>query len=408
MQKTLSFGIEGEWFTWMLRHLWVEGSEIKAIKMWQAAFPKLSDIKCLKTFFIDVVSGRKKFVGMNSFSLEEDNTKYWSTVAGGEPNKEFSLLDSWEDVILLKKVKLFIKEIYLRDFRLSRKYGNTYFENGCNIFNWSRAGEENNIENSIREDVDNFYTDILNISKLLELDNIGFEFLPPSNKLNTRTWRGRITFGNSNIKSGLELFTKVINVIVPYKEYFKNKYGNDMIFINEDSLKTIFGCDSETVRMFKEKEINKFQNDMVQQKVSSIIPSLDLDNYIQNMVNESKREKIEVEDVSTTKYQSGYIDREGRFYGCADFNHVKFADGLCDMSKVKGRTEKDFDAQIYLDNIGWIKVSVNRFYWDKEPNEFQIKTIYNYITTKNIDKTIYNRIGCYQTFQEAFKEGEKT
>lgn len=33
------FNIQGSWLTWMLRHLWVEGNEVKAIKIWCVSFP---------------------------------------------------------------------------------------------------------------------------------------------------------------------------------------------------------------------------------------------------------------------------------------------------------------------------------------------------------------------------------
>jgi hypothetical protein len=27
--------MEGKWLTWMLRHLWVEGNEVKAVKLYE-------------------------------------------------------------------------------------------------------------------------------------------------------------------------------------------------------------------------------------------------------------------------------------------------------------------------------------------------------------------------------------
>ena len=58
---TLHFKIDGEWFTWWLRHLWAEGSYAKAMKTWAAAFPVYDEAKYYKTIFLQVVSGKKKF-----------------------------------------------------------------------------------------------------------------------------------------------------------------------------------------------------------------------------------------------------------------------------------------------------------------------------------------------------------
>ena len=97
----LHFKIDGNWFTWLLRHLWIEGNEVKAVRMWNAAFPDYVSPNYIKGLFLDVVSGKRKFSGCNDFQLVADGSKYWSTSADGEPDKNFPLLSSWEHVVCL-------------------------------------------------------------------------------------------------------------------------------------------------------------------------------------------------------------------------------------------------------------------------------------------------------------------
>lgn len=113
--RKLHFTITGSYLTWLLRHLWIEGNETKAVNVWVAAFPSLASPKIIKNQFLDVVSGRKKFVGDNSYELVDDGRKYWDPEdEDGEGSTSFPLLQSWEDVILLKKVKFYFSEMNLR------------------------------------------------------------------------------------------------------------------------------------------------------------------------------------------------------------------------------------------------------------------------------------------------------
>lgn len=403
--EIVHFSIEGEWFTWLLRHLWIEGNEAKALRTWEAAFPNLMAIKHLKGVFIDIVSGKTKLVGQNSFNLKEDGTKYWSTTAGDEPNKSFPLLQSWEDVILLKRAKLYLSEIELRDFRLNRRFGETYESVNCNVKDWGYAADENNIENTLRNKVNEYWTTIRNLSITLEL-NLSLPLIPDkAEKLNTKTYfvpgQGRKQQGSTGIDEGLQMFQEVMGTIKPWDFYFKKKYGVDMLFIKEEQIRRICGVGIKKLQFYREDRAEE-QVKKAQSVTQSIIPGLDLDKYIKGVVSESKRESIESEDVKRTEWTSGYIDKNGYFFGCADINHVNFSGDLCKSLKVDLKENKD--AQIYLDKQGWIKVSVNRFYWDSNitPNKPQINTIFDYVSAKNISKTIYNKFNKPETFTEAF------
>ena len=56
---TIHMDMEGKWLTWFLRHLWVEGNELKAVKTWQSAFPELSTVENFKELFLPLVSGKR-------------------------------------------------------------------------------------------------------------------------------------------------------------------------------------------------------------------------------------------------------------------------------------------------------------------------------------------------------------
>ena len=76
--ETLHFTIEGKWFTWWLRHLWIEGNHVKALKTWGAAFPNLMTKRRIENYFIPIVSGKKMLVGSNTFEMVDDGRKHWS------------------------------------------------------------------------------------------------------------------------------------------------------------------------------------------------------------------------------------------------------------------------------------------------------------------------------------------
>ena len=415
------FKLEGIYFTWLLRHLWVEGNEIKAVKMWSAAFPEYTTVKHIKELFLSVVNGKMKFVGTNNFDLVKEGTKYW-TERDGTPNRGFPLLQSWEDVILLKRAKLYLAEINLRNFRLNRRYGHTQEEVHNHAFNWLSAAEENNVENGLREKVNEYYTSIRNLSMLFGGD-LSLELLPEkTEELNTKAYNfkgsGFKQTGDTGINNGVKLFMQIMKTITPWQIYFKKKYGYDMLFVNEDDIREMCGCSTEKVkRYFKLKDIPSEEEildrieasipstDEINSRISSIIPGLNLDGYIKGMLKESNRKEIVPENVVKTTWQSGYINPQGEFFGCSDINHINFSEDICKMLNVKKEGDK-LDAQVYLDEQGWIKISVNRFNWDPNtvPTQTQKDTIFDYMKVKGIKKTTFDWTRTEKTFEEAFGE----
>jgi hypothetical protein len=415
--EMMHFTIDGEWFTWILRHLWIEGNQMKAVKMWTAAFPEYGSEKYLKTLFIDLVSGRKKFTGDSSgtgFGYEDDGTKYWSSVAGGKPSKEWPLLDSWDDVIRLKKAQLFLKELELRSYRLNRKHPDNFGDCSFNTLEWSKGTDENRIENTIRNSINELYTDVRNLSIQLLVD-VELEQLPNESAL-LRAGSGLSSPTEKDIdnkvqRKNLTAFDEVKAKLDAVKDYFETKYGQRIFHYNLQELKYMYSFEDKvyTVEESRRKVpvAGYAQNIMNNASLMLGIKVPDVDTYIQSMIEESHREKIEAEDAKTTKYTSGYISPDGDFFGCTDLLHSQFSDKIAE--KMFGLEEGE-DGQKFLDKKGWVKISMNRFFYleKHKPTQSQLDTIFDYMVGKKLDKAMFNTSvpSMAKTFTEQFTKGE--
>jgi hypothetical protein len=148
-----------------------------------------------------------------------------------------------------------------------------------------------------------------------------------------------------------------------------------------------------------------------------------LDSYVKGIMEESKRKSIQSENIKTTKYNSGYIDLEGHFYGCGDIQHISFSEDLCEHFKIKQViSKKSFggeepDAQKTLDKLGWIKVSCRRFWWDKYVNknmderkitQAQKDAIWDYMEGHKMRTAEFeHQYGKQLTFKDAFEDYDK-
>jgi hypothetical protein len=433
-REIVHFDVSGEWFTWMLRHLWIESNELKAVKMWQAAFPELSSVKIMKTHFLAIVTGRKKFTGWASgdgFQIEPDNQKFWDSDQSGEGNKAFPLLQSWEDVILLKKTKLFIAELRLRQLRMNRSYPSTY--EGCqfNSFTWLRATEENALENTFRRPVNLYLTELRNIFLQFDFDNADLEMLPV-HEIPLQTGP---TFKDKKDRKSLDLCKEAYDAIMkqlkPIKKYFAKKYGtgihvfrendvaelcrlNDDVFnrqnlvdnnekaAEEDRYQTkkqeyiekIAGQNSNS--SVSDAEIAQTAADEFVAKLSTSLPinpflGVNVQDFVKNMIEDSHRDRLQPEDPKTTKWNSGYINRDGQFYACSDIDHINFAKEICEGFNLK-RGDIEDTSQI-LDALGWVKVSMKRFFWDADkarPTEAQKSAMFDFMIGKAMQKALFN------------------
>jgi hypothetical protein len=403
--QSLHFTIQGEHFTWLLRHLWIEENEVKALRMWNSAFPELGTIEKINSFFLPLVSGKKKFVGENEFTLVDDNAKFWDSNRDGKPNESFPLLQSWEDVIKLKELRLFITELRLRNFRLRRRYPELYV-NDSKI--WMFSVDENRIENRFREKVNKYYVEVKNLTRqfLSDIDNI-LPMLCNEMPLSTGpTFKNKKDY--KTYEQQKEAYKNILVYLVPIKKYFDKKYGGKIHTYSDSEIRKFFGFKEieEGERAFEIENMPEVINAKVNKKV--ILGTPDVETFLKNLRKESERNQIKPEDVNTTEWTSGYIDRKGKFYGCTDIMHRSFAEEICEQFGFKVDDDKE-DVQILLDKKGWVKVSMNRFYWDYRNvrvNKEQKRTIFDYMLAKKIDKTDIGEVYCRKTFNETFKEDD--
>jgi len=414
--KTVHFDIEGKWFTWMIRHLWAEGSEIKALKLWTESFPDLSTQEHIKDLFIKIVSGKSKFTGMASdpdgFKLEPDNKKFWDPDQSGKENKSFALLDSWEDVILLKKTRLFIKEIEFRQFRLARMYPSTFEECERNTVIWTRAVEENKIENIKRKNINEYLTQIRNISLQFQTDVL-LELLPETNMplITGPTFADKCSY--ESLRQRQQAFLDITKRLDAVEEYFHAKYGPKFYVYNERELRYCFGItdEDENLKMqflFPERTKKTLQHETLQRLTQTYLPvpglGVSVDEIVRSMISDSGRERTKPDDPSTTEWNSGYIDRDGKLYTCSDLGHVAFSEELCDHFNL--RKSKKKDGQQTLDSLGWVKISMQRFYWEssKKVSDDQKRTIAEFMLNKKMSKAHFNTTLEDTTFAEAFPD----
>lgn len=440
MEKTMSmhFTIDGAWFTWFLRHLWIEGNQTKALKTWGASFPHLMERKHVVGVFLDVVSGRMKFSGdsdgPNGFKLEVDGAKWWNPSQGGKPDKAWPLLATWEDVILVKQCQLFLKELDLREFRLARAYPDTRAGNNYHSRRWIGAAEENRLENGKRKVVGELLADIMNIEAatgmaasafplpgrcaLLEDKSIA-HVKPPSRRVKE----------NPSLDSNKKFYSEVIETLVPARVKLKKRYGTDFLYVGDTEIMALCGLDVGNLqREMSDDRSTRYEprgyfksdgDDAISKETrrraaslsmlsmaGTVIPGLDLESYIDNMMKDQGRGAIQSEDPLKTEWKSGYIDPDGRFYGCADIAHRDFSIRLCEelgiinkpeikkwnLVKRGDPTPEPPDCELLLDKRGWMRVSVMRFFWDNDftPTLAQRGAIRLFMAGKNMTEAVFN------------------
>jgi hypothetical protein len=434
---TVTFNVEGKWFTWILRHLWIEGNEVKALKMWIASFPEHASIESLNKYFIPIVSGKKKFTGMaalDGFGIAEDHQKYWDSDRSGRGNPSFPLLQSWHDVILLKKTRMFVAEMHLRAFRLNRRFP-YYTHEGCghNSLTWIFAVEENKAENTIRNEINRYWMDIRNLSRQFAQD-LAIELLPTDDIPLKEGPTFKNKKGIKSIEQCLSTYDQIRCYLAPVEKYFNKKYGkNKFLIYSDEELQAICGIEEDDERyankvvsnesamsaMYEHWSVNtakKISGALNTPVVPGAFGIQDVETYVRMAIKDGNRESIEAEDTRKTEWQSGYIDPEGHFYGCSDLNHKNFSVSLCEKFGIKDNhyvsdgnkmvQDDDFDAQVALDEAGWVKVSMGRFYWTvKKLTEEQKVTIHDYMRGKSMVKALFNTsLEEYaKTFQEAWE-----
>ncbi len=400
------FNVEGKWFTWFLRHQWVEGNEVASLKTWLGSFPDHSDLKSLNSFFIPIVTGKKKFTGWaapDGFDIVKDSKKYWDPDQSGKQNKSYPLLDGWHDVFLVKKTKMFIAELRLRAFRLNRIHSTTLERCDYNSLAWLGAVEENKIENTLRKEVNKYWTEIRNISRQFSMD-LCLETLPEDDmplKEGPTSKDPKI----SNRQKRIEVYKGILNHLNPIQKYFDDKYGPNSVYLyNVQNIKNICALDDEEDVMFNSTETDVHWSTTVSSSLTGPFKGLSMDDFVKDLLKDSERTEVNPEDASETQWRSGYISPQGEFFGCSNFSHVNFASDLCEKF---GYNTDEKDAQDILDKRGWVKISLCRFFYiTRHLTESQKTTMYNFMQGKKMKKAMFN---CTlsedeKTFEEAMDQ----
>jgi len=162
--------------------------------------------------------------------------------------------------------------------------------------------------------------------------------------------------------------------------------------------------------------LNGFKNNMVV-AAASPIPGLDVNKYVEDLIKNDARTSIEPEDVGTMNWDSGYIAPDGKFYGCPDIQHREFSKDLAEKfgllpkkswlkAKRGERLSEPPDCEIIMDKAGWVRVSVRRFFWDREfckITQGQFVAIKDFMNAKQMDKAVFNDPTKLVSFEEGIK-----
>lgn len=334
-KNTVSFWTDGESFTNLIRDLWVSLLPRNALMALDAGEQVTMETA------LNICQGKLKFEGDtregdHTLKIVEDSSTHYHNCP----------LLSLEEIVKKIEKQFIEKELFLR---LNKKD----FEYYCNASIGPKESETNKLINRIE-----------------------------------------------NIRNTVKYVLKQLDYVYPI-------IGKDMSDLPLDKVITIW-CECEE-RRFRDLEITKrtmkdrgkgilasfdLSPDLIDERFDKISDKLNLVNkigidpeslnvekYVSKMIEESKRDEIKSEPISTSKFNSGYVCPKGRFYGCADTNHASFSGKLIEQF---GIDNNESDAQKWFDNNYWVKVSCGRLFFlehDEDGNK-------SYLTKDQIDTVI--------------------
>ncbi len=126
---------------------------------------------------------------------------------------------------------------------------------------------------------------------------------------------------------------------------------------------------------------------------------------------------LKSQNALTTRYDSGWIDREGNFYGTEFAKHRHLALKLCRKFKIKrdrlpkyGGLPEEWDlCEKAIERAGFVKICRYHFYWNEEttPTEAQQKTIADFMINNKMKVASFNKFWNSdrpKTLEEALKK----
>ena len=402
------FDISGEWFTDLLRNVWDEGNELKAINIWKSSFPDISETDHIKTVFLDIVSGRKKLTGWAS---DKEGLKLED-----EKESKDGIISTFEDIIRSKRDKLYIAELELAFMRANRMTsGSSREENDYNTIRTLVSFDESNSENHYLHIYNQYYTDLTEICKhigenpamitsVIQMVDYG--------KLETVEHKG-VSGVTLNKADNMVMFVKFIKWFEEEQEYFRIKYNRTLFWepaVRYGRLFNITKEDLESGRPFISKDSCITLNEL-----KSVYKMYDID--ITGVVYEEDREihTIIPEKPSKEGNISGYISPDGNFYGCGFMGHIDLEPDLVECFKLKYIGDDSDSVWIrsnpsaILETNGWIKVGAMRFFWRSYSHMAtaqQIRTMAKMMKVHERDTAHF--CGRASTLEEAISENKET
>lgn len=419
--KTLHMSITGEAFTNIIRRLWIEGEEFKALNTWIAAFPHLAKPNYLNSIFLDIISGKSSFTGSSSdkdgFTLKNNK----KTIYYFEDDKSLPLYDSWNDVFAKYKIILWSLEIDLRNYVATRKYNDTMSSNGYDASIWVKAADENIYENQIRKKHQRLYTNISNIAKLLNREDFKIPLIPTIDVLKTAIANSSLTkhyssFSNKNrdkvIFDKYDFYETILKIVKPIQDRLISKYGCDP-FSNIDFkiLCNIIKEDEQYIEDLNRKNARK--NELINEVISAENPKtlntslVDFEKMTSSNMDDSYYKKTTPYDLN---YPAAYIGPAGEYYGVAFQSHSASSYSIKEElgTKYKIPNKGNLDGQSILDSWGFVKITGNEVVWTecfhRNPTEAQIQAIAEYMAARKIKKMKFAYRDIEQTLEEAFNE----
>lgn len=389
--QTVCFTIDGEYLTNYIRSAWKEGSFIHAWKVWASGTSQNEDGPATDSeLFFKLITGKLKLEGNSGdpegISILDDNSTQIT-------------LPSWE--LALKYLDTLYAISELRVLMMTRGITRTLSEERIH------PDERTEFEDTLRS-----YSKLQTKS---QEEYIKLAILAT----------GKVSFPGG---IGKDLTEKVTSQYTEHKTYIDLENWHNALkseFKLYDMYIPNISNEIESVRSFTKSSVSKrgyvnqlvnanelnreYEQDEKEFIVETPLGNIDVGQWLHDVVVNDKK-PFKPENLKTTKYTSGFLDRAGNFYGCGPFQHIQIERIIVLQFKLKSKKDiGDLDWNQIIEDNGWIKVSMSRFYWNYyeiEPSKDQIDSIMALMTLWNITHTEF-MLGTRTTLAEALKENKE-
>lgn len=393
--QKLSMSVDGDWLTNHIRSAWAEGSFIHAWKVWASGTSQNEDGPATDSeLFFKLITGKLKLEGNSSdpegISILDDNSTQIT-------------LPSWE--LALKYLDTLYAISELRVLMITRGITRTLSEE--RIHPDERTEFERILRNytKLQSKAQEEYVKVsmLATGKIAFppglgkdlIDQVTSHYTEHNTCIHLENWH-KFLHGEFRLY-GLYI-PSIENEIDSVRSFTKSSVSK------RGYLKQLTeGNDLKVIEDPEEKE------DDEEYLVETPLGIIDVGQWLHDVVVNDKK-PFQPEDLKTTKYTSGFLDRAGNFYGCGPFQHMQIERIIVLQFKLKSKKDmSDLDWNQIIEDNGWIKVSISRFYWNYyeiEPSKDQVDSIMALMTLWNITHTEF-MLGTRTTLAEALQENKE-